>query len=128
MPPTTTPALLPPSPGRRCWRAWIWLTAGVPAALLAAEGVRRTFDIPAGLAERSLRQYSAQSGVQLIYPTAVVRGVQTQAIKGQFTDREALDRMFASTPLRAVRDEKTGALTITRQPARETTVDKTATR
>jgi len=87
---------------------------GIPAVLFAAEGVRRSFDIPAAAAERSLRQFSAQSGVQFIYPTAVVRNIQTSAVKGQFTDHEALDRMFASTPLRVVRDEKTGALTITR--------------
>lgn len=102
---------------RRHWRGCVWLWWGLPAGLLAAEAVRRSFDIPAGLAERALRQYSTQTGVQLIYPTAVVRDVQTRAVRGQYTDREALEQMFASTPLRVVRDEKTGALTIMRAPA-----------
>ena len=102
---------------RRCRHAITWLIAGFPALVLAAESVRRSFDIPAATAEHSLRLFSTQSGVQLIYPSAVVRDVQTNAIKGKFTDREALDRLLASTPLRVVRDEKTRAFTITRSPA-----------
>lgn len=113
--------IFPPSPrapyrpGRRR-RVLAWLMAGITAGLIAAEGVRRSFNIPAAMAEQSLRQFSTQSGVQLIYPTALVRDIQTNAVKGQFTDREALDRLLARTPLRVVRDEKTRALTITRQP------------
>lgn len=98
--------------------------AGIPAVLLAAEGVRRNFDIPAATAEQSLRLFSAQSGVQLIYPSAVVRDIQTRAIKGKFTDREALDRLVASTPLRAVRDEKTRAFTITRADAADSKAER----
>lgn len=90
----------------------IWLMSGLP--LVGADGVRRSFDIPAAMAEQSLRLFSTQSGIQLIFPSAVVRDVQTNAIKGKFTDREALDRMLASTPLRVVRDEETRAFTITR--------------
>ncbi len=105
---------------RRCRRAILWLTACLSAALFAAEGLRRSFDIPATTAEQSLRLFSAQSGVQLIYPSAVVRDIQTKAIKGRFTDREALDRLVASTPLRVVRDEKTRAFTITRADAADT--------
>jgi len=112
----------------RCWCACVWLLAGLPVALLTAENVRRNFDIPAGRAERSLRQYSAQSGVQLVYPTAVVRDVQTRAVKGRYTDREALEYMFASTPLRVVRDDKTGALTIMRSPPAGTKAEKAAKR
>lgn len=113
---------------RRRWCACAWLAAGLTAALVAAESVRRTFDIPAGRAERSLRQYSAQAGVQLVYPTAVVRDVQTRAVKGRYTDREALEHMFASTPLRVVRDEKTGALTLTRPTPAAPEGNKAATR
>lgn len=113
------PLLVP----RRRWRWCAWLAAGLPAVLLAAESVRRHFDIPAGRAEKSLRQYSAQSGVQLVYPTALVRDVQTRAVKGRYTDREALEYLVARTPLRVVRDEKTGVLTLARSAAGETRAD-----
>ena len=81
----------------------------------ATEAVRRSFDIPADAAEKSLRRFSAQSGVQVIFPTEVVRDVQTRAIKGWFTNREALERMIAGTVLKVVHDEKTGALTVARR-------------
>jgi len=126
--PNPTFAFIPVLGLRRRWCAFAWLAAGLTAVLVAAESVRRSFDIPAGRAERSLRQYSAQAGVQLVYPTAVVRDVHTRAVKGRFTDREALERMFASTPLRVVRDEKTGALTLTRPAPAAPEGNKTAKR
>lgn len=122
---SVTPSCHPARRLRQCRRAIRWLLAGIPAVLLAAEAVRRSFDIPAATAEQSLRLFSAQSGVQLIYPSAVVRDVQTKAVKGRFTDREALDRLVASTPLRIVRDEKTRAFTITRADDAATTAEKT---
>lgn len=117
MPPNPTFTFVPVLRLRWRWCACAWLAAGLTAVLVAAESVRRSFDIPAGRAERSLRHYSAQAGVQLVYPTAVVRDVHTRAVKGRYTDREALERMFVSTPLRVVRDEKSGALTLTRPTA-----------
>ncbi|MEY4941463.1 MAG: hypothetical protein RIQ93_3198, partial [Verrucomicrobiota bacterium] len=82
----------------------------------AAEAVRRMFDLPADTAEKSLRRFSAQSGIQVIFPTEVVRDVRTQAVVGEFTSREVLDRLVANTELKVVEDEKTGALTIVRTP------------
>ena len=88
---------------------------GAPAATLS-------YDIPAGDAARTLRQFVEQSGEQIIYLVPKVRGVRTNPVKGEFTAREVLQRMVANTSLVVVQDEKTGALLInrvtpTRQPA-----------
>jgi len=42
-------------------------------------------------------------------PPQAVRGVHTAAVKGDFTPKEALDRMLDGTGLVVVQDEKTGA-------------------
>lgn len=85
----------------------------LPLALLAAEPVK-SFDIPAGEAAATLKQAARQAGIQIMFPAATVRGVKTGPIKGEFTAREAIDRMLAGTELTVVRDEKSGALTVAR--------------
>jgi len=82
--------------------------------LRAGEDDKRNFDLPAGQAEPSLKQFSEQSGHQLLFPTELVKGVRTNAVKGEFTSREALDRMLANTSLTAGQDMKTGAFAVWR--------------
>src|SRR5688572_1772468 len=80
----------------------------------AAAVVRKAFELPADAAEKSLRLFSAQSGLPVLFPTEVTRGVRTHPVSGEFTPREALNRMLAGTVLVAVQDEKTGSLTVKR--------------
>ena len=80
---------------------------------MAAEP-RRTFDVPAGDAAVTLKQAAKQGGVEIVFPAATVRGVQTASVKGEFTAREAINLMLANTELVLVQDEKTGALTVNR--------------
>ena len=84
-------------------------------AIAAAPAAIR-FDIPAGAAEQTLRQFSVQSGVQLAFATDVVRGVRTNPVRGEFPPADALESMVAGTPLVVVRDEKPGAFAIRRDP------------
>jgi hypothetical protein len=86
------------------------------ALLLGAtsEDVVRAFDIPAGPAAASLRQFSTQAAVQLVFPTDLVAGVRTNSVQGRFTPLHALDRMLLGTGLAAFREPKTGALGIRR--------------
>jgi len=88
-----------------------WCLAG---ALFAAEPVRQTFDVPAGEASATLRQFADQSGQTVVYLVDTVRGIRTSTVKGDFTARDALNRMLAGTELVLVQDEKSGALTIKR--------------
>src|SRR5215211_5428586 len=59
------------------------------------EAATRRFDIPAGPAESTLRQFSEQAGGQFIFSADKVAGVRTHSVKGQFTARDALDRLVA---------------------------------
>jgi len=91
------------------------------AALLALSGAtalfaadKKSFNLPTGDAAATLKAFTEQSGEQVVYPVEQVKGVQTKAVVGNLTPREALDSMLAETALHVVQDAKTGALSITR--------------
>lgn len=102
---TNTPYL------RAALAALVLLFAGARA--LAAEAAK-AFDIAEGPALPALKQFAAQSGEQILYSADAVEGVTTQAVKGTFTPREALDRMIQGTKLIVVADKKNGALSLVR--------------
>lgn len=79
-----------------------------------AAGAVRSFDVPAGDAAATLKQAAKQGGVEIVFPAAVVRGVRTAPVKGEFTARDAISLMLADTELVLAQDEKTGALTVNR--------------
>lgn len=96
-----------------------------PATIGAAESAAapargkeetRRFDISAGDAFTTLRQFSVQSGEQLIYRADSLEGVRTDAVRGRYTSREALGRMLVRTSLAVTQDARTGTLAITRIP------------
>jgi iron complex outermembrane recepter protein len=115
MPPTQVPfrPCRPTRVGR--WLALLCalLWAKLPAA---EEAARRRYDIPAGSAVVTLKRAAHQGGLEIVYSAAVVEGVQTQPVAGEFTPREALERMVAQTPLKIFQDPQTGALSIIRRP------------
>jgi hypothetical protein len=88
------------------------LALALPGSAASPDRTVLTFDVPAGDVDTTLRKFAVQSGQQMIYPTRLAEGVQTQAVKGRFTAREALDRMLADTTLSAWQDEQTGALAV----------------
>ncbi|MBI5766477.1 MAG: TonB-dependent receptor [Verrucomicrobia bacterium] len=105
------------------------LTFAASAALLLLEGAtparaqateaRKAYDLPADDADRALRRFSGQSGLQVIFPSETVRNVRANGVQGNLTAREALDQMFKGTGLIAVQDAKTGALTVRRDLAKD---------
>ena len=56
------------------------LAALVPGARAAA--AKRNYEVAAGDAAATLRQFAEQSGEQVIYVVPKVRGVRTHAVKG----------------------------------------------
>ncbi len=93
------------------------LIVGVCALLAApAEAVRRSFTIAGGDAATTLRQLSDASGGEILFATEVVRGVRTNAVRGDYTPLEAARQMLAGTALMVTQDDKTGALAVYRQP------------
>lgn len=95
--------------------ALAWSATPAPAAAARAKPIR--FDIAAGPAETALRRFSAQSGEQVLYSAETIERQQTQAVKGDLTAREALERMFAGSGLVVAQDERTGAFAIKRAAA-----------
>lgn len=81
-------------------------------AVHAAEPGKKSFNIPTDDAEHSLKKFSAQSGLEVLFVTETAANVKTSAVQGDFTVREAIDRMLQGTNLVAAQDEKTGALRI----------------
>jgi outer membrane receptor protein involved in Fe transport len=88
------------------------------------ETAKRTFNIAAGPAETALRTFAIQSQRELLYSTHVAHAVRTNAVQGEFTAEEALDRLLAGTVL--VLSRMDGVLRITRDPAPR--ASRTATR
>lgn len=85
------------------------------AASSAAASGKRNYEVAAGDAATTLRQFVEQSGEQVIYLVPKVRGVKTNPVKGEFTAREVADQMVANTGLIVIEDAKTGALMIQRK-------------
>lgn len=73
-----------------------------------------SFDLPADEAEKALKRFSVQSGIDVVFATGIVAGVKTRAVKGEMTAREALTAMLARTKLSARQDAATGAFMINR--------------
>jgi hypothetical protein len=76
----------------------------------------KAFDLPADVAEKTLKLFSEQSGRGLIVAAEMAINIRTNAVRGQFTAREALDRMLARTGLVAKEDPKNGAFVVHREP------------
>jgi iron complex outermembrane receptor protein len=72
------------------------------------------FDIPAGEAEMTLKQFAVQSGLEVLFSTEAARGVRTKPVKGRLAARAAVNQMLAGTPLYVVNDSKNGVLRIGR--------------
>lgn len=104
-------ALLRPPAMLRLLHLWA-LSLILACGAFAANPAKRSFDLPAGDAAKTLRSFSEQSGEQIIFPVEQVRGVRTQAVKGQLSTREALDQMLAGTALVAEEDKVTGAFAV----------------
>jgi hypothetical protein len=81
-----------------------------PAAV--ANVPRKQFDIPDGDAALTLKAFSRQSGVEIIYPAEEVRAIKTHGVKGELSAHAALARMLDGTRLITAQDEKTGAFAV----------------
>lgn len=94
---------------------FVSLLSALSPQLSAAE-VKKSYDVPAGPAEQTLKTFSSQSGQEVLFATKTTGRVQTKAVKGDYTAREAVDQMLDGTGLTAAQDAKTGALTVTSDP------------
>lgn len=95
------------------WLAACIVLGSALVSLSAAE--KKAFNIAAGTAEKSLKEFAAQSNSEIVYPDEVVRGIKTNAAKGEFSARDALEQILSGTELVVTQDAKSGALTISRK-------------
>lgn len=79
-----------------------------PASLLTP----RRFDLPVDSAEVSLRRFSKQSGMEVLYATRIATDVTTKAVQGAYAPMEAVALMLADTGLAAEYNEVSGVIII----------------
>ncbi|MBE7538146.1 MAG: hypothetical protein HS122_07015 [Opitutaceae bacterium] len=80
------------------------------------DSATRAFDVPAGDAHITLKQFAQQARLELLYSAREIEGTRTNPIKGDFTPREALNRMLNGTKLIATPGRNRGAVAVTRAP------------
>lgn len=90
----------------------ICTAAQVTAAPSPAPDAKRRFDVPAGDATQTLARFAEQADREIVFSPTAVRGVQTNAVNGDFSPREALDLLVMRTPLIVSHDATTGALAV----------------
>lgn len=83
-------------------------------AATAADAAKKSFDLPAGDAFATLKQFMSQAEARLLYSVDAIKDVQTNAVKGDLTPREALQQMLDGTGLTVTQSPKDGALAVSR--------------
>jgi TonB-dependent receptor len=76
---------------------------------------KQKYNLPGGDAATTLRQFAGVSGRQIIFMMEKVRGERTNAVAGEFSAAEALNRMLAGTALVVHQDRQTKAFLIRRE-------------
>lgn len=105
-----------PSSGRPFSFCGLCLLLLIFSGVLPAAAPTRSFNIPAGDAEKMLQRFAVQSGVEVLFSTQAAKGVRTNALKGEFQVEEAVRLMLSGTPLYVVHDTRHGVLRIARAP------------
>ena len=76
------------------------LMMGVATPVIAQSGdVARRFEIAAGPLERSLPEFARQSGLQILYPSALVAGRRSPAVSGDLAPEAALTLLLRDSGL-----------------------------
>ena len=83
----------------------------------AAESSKKRFDLPADSAELSLKRFSKQAGIEVVFATQSTTGVRTPEVRGEFNPLEALSRLLAGTPLSARSEDDGHTILIDRENA-----------
>lgn len=88
--------------------------AAAALALMSAAthaGEPTTFDIPPGDLAAALEQVARQTGLELIFQPAELRGIQTQGVTGKLSPEEAVTKLIHGTRL-TIKTDTAGAILI----------------
>lgn len=102
------------TPSFRRALALVFLAGLSWVAAFAAEALLK-FDIPAGDAAQTLKQFAAQAGREIVFAPSQVGGVKTPGVSGELTRQQALDALLSGTGLVATIDSKSGAVSVRRE-------------
>ena len=80
--------------------------------VFAAETAKKRFNLPAGVASETLKQFAKQAGREIVFAPEAIGTVRTKEVQGELTPREALDLMLAGSGLVTSQDPKTGAFAV----------------
>lgn len=83
-----------------------------------AQAPRHDVNVPAQGLAAALNELSRQTGTVVFAASEVVSGIQSRAVSGRLTARQALERLLAGTPLQ-VEPTSTGGFAIQRGPLTE---------
>jgi TonB-dependent receptor len=72
----------------------------------------KSFELAAGPANVTLKQFAEQAGREIVFMASEVAGTETTAVRGRFIPREALGLMLGKTGLVISVDPKTGAFAV----------------
>ena len=109
------PPMMPPHRPRRTPLRSVFVALAMLVCALAtnaAEPAKTYYNLPAGNAGEALKRFAAQANREIVFSGASVRGVKTNAVRGELTAADALERMLAGTGLVATVDAKTGAFAV----------------
>lgn len=82
----------------------------------ASAAAERIFNVPAGVAADTLKIFSEQAGVAVVFATDSAGRVQTNSLRGAHTAERGITLLLQGTGLNAVVSERTGTITVTRDP------------
>jgi len=89
------------------------LASGAGATNESSESADRLwFSLPAEAAERALKRFSEQSGLELVFPSRIVTGIETRALHGEYLPVEALAMMLEGTGLSAKPSEEARGIVV----------------
>ncbi|MBI5380599.1 MAG: TonB-dependent receptor [Opitutae bacterium] len=103
-----------------CCSLWLAGLANLTAAP-ADDAARKKFDLPPAYAAQTLRQFAEQSGLEIIFSSENTAQVKTNAVKGTYSPKEAIELLLTGTGLVAEQNARTGAFTILRKPKERAT-------
>ncbi len=73
------------------------------------------FNIEAGDARKTIREFAAQSNQSILYDYNNLEGIQTNQVIGSYAPKEAISKLLEGTPLLFDYDVETGAFAVIRQ-------------
>lgn len=89
----------------------VTLLCSLATSVNAADDVPKRIDVPAGELTTALALLAKQAGVELIYQSAELAGMTTKGVSGNFTAREAVNKLLEGTSL-TIRTDSSGAMLI----------------